>query len=369
MTNLQPITASRFFRRLGFFLLTLTMVDAALRTAYPALGAAFEGAYRLPLDAEMALLPAYVRHIEQSPAKDVVFVGSSPTYGVNIGNPALTYPYAFEAAARSARLPPFRVHNVSAKGWLMADQHFVIKRLVDDLDVAVLQLNYHTFSPAFLAETKMRHPEMPDKLEVAVDAEEGSLAGIRPTPVWPLNPSIRQVLRQAWFVYRERDALAVKWWGAPPENALFQRIQGRADGEQESEPFLDLPPARQLMIMQRYGKNAAFDVKADNTELRFLKKTLALLKAHNKPAVVFMTPLNVEALDYYEALDWAQYDRNVARIRQVVEEGGGLWLDRNRQNPLPAEHFFDISHTLDSGGDETGRWLFEAARSHLAGVW
>lgn len=365
MTDRTPLSATRFLRRLGFFLLTLVAVDGSVRMAFPALGGAMDGPYRLPLDAEMALLPAYVRQIEESSAKEVIFVGSSPTYGVNIQDPAHTYPYAFQTAAKKAGIGGFRVRNVSAKGWLMADQAFVLKRLADDLDLAVIQLNYHTFSPAFLQETKIRHPEMPDKLDVAVDPEEGLLAGIRPTPIWPLNPGIRQGLRQIWRLYRDRDALAVRWWGAPPENALFKRTQAAVEDTQEKAPFLDLSPARQMVIMRRYAKNVSFSITADNSELRFLKRSLALLKAQRKPAMVFMTPLNVQALDDYEAMDWAEYDRNVALIRRVVEEAGGVWLDRNRQAPLDAEHFFDISHTLDTGGQATGTWLFRAARASL----
>jgi hypothetical protein len=69
-------------------------------------------------------------------------------------------------------------------------------------------------------------------------------------------------------------------------------------------PFLDLKPTQQMMVLKRYGQNAGFELSPDNSELQVLQATVALLKQAGKPALFVMGPLNVEALDAYEALDW-----------------------------------------------------------------
>ena len=109
-----------------------------------------------------------------------------------------------------------------------------------------------------------------------------------------------------------------------------------------------------------------FELADDNLEWHFLKRMLAQLKAAGKPAVIFIAPINAEALSFYEVMDWKQYARNIAKIKASVEAEGFAFVDINRSGPLPEDLFADISHTLDAGGQAFGPRLWALSRDYLA---
>jgi hypothetical protein len=133
-----------------------------------------------------------------------------------------------------------------------------------------------------------------------------------------------------------------------------------------SQPFYALKPARQLYIMQRYRQNASFELNDDNIELYFVRRMLAQLRQAGKPAVFYVAPINLQALEYYDALDQAQFKRNLDTLRTVVEQAGFHWVDLNH-TPFSEELFADVSHTLPVGGDPVGKALFNASQAYLRG--
>jgi len=232
----------------------------------------------------------------------------------------------------------------------------------------VIQLNYHTFSPRLLKETRIRHPELPEKLGLDVSESEAALLGLRPSPPIAFNRFFRQGLNQIWSFYRLREILAASWLGNTPEGWAYQQYEKRlgtqATDTDERLPFLDLPPAQQMMALKRFGQNIGFQLSEDNSELQSLRLLLKSLKKAGKPALFVMGPLNVEALDAYEALDWKSYDRSLATLRHEIEQAGYPLLDINRTAPLPADQFFDLTHTLV--GEAMGQKIAAALQPLLA---
>lgn len=376
------MNAARFFTRLIAFGLTLMLADGlgqallADKLAVPAGG-------RLPENQETGFLQGAIDSVAQASHPRIVFLGSSPTYGVTIKDPANTYPAQFEQALETERKQKVSVHNLAAKGFLAADLSMILAATLASADAYVIQLNYHTFSPSLLAGTPIRHPDLPERLGVAVPATEAKLLGTRPTPALNWNASLRSSLRRHWWFYRERERLALLWLGKNPERWLYdtffpkpkdmaaepaggaQAAAAQDEDTVEAKPFYELKPARQGYIVKRYAQNASFELAADNLEWHFVRRMLAQLKAAGKPAVFFIAPINAEALSFYEVMDWKQYTRNVAKIKASVEAEGFAFVDINRSGPLPEDLFADISHTLDAGGQAFGPRLWALSRDYL----
>lgn len=363
--------SSAFAIRVLSFVLTLIVVDVFLPYGLPQPTVAVNPYYRLPEDHEMVMLPFYLDQIHQTHSRSllqVVFLGSSPTYGIHIRQDQNCYPYTYQQALEKSagQKPAIPFHNVSAKGFLVADQYYLAKSLAPDTGVFFIQLNYHTFSPAL--GTRIRYPELPEKLGVTVAADEAALLGIRPTPVLALNAPLRQWLRTWWGFYRERERLAMQVLQATPEAFVFNqydRWRGSKAAKEAEKSFMELSPARQMMVLKRYSQTATFTIAPGNSELFFLEQLAQWLQQQQKHAVFFMAPMNVEALDTYEMLPWKQYDHNMAQIRQVLQRYGFDLLDTNRKKPLSGDTFFDISHTLDKGGQLFGKQLFELTAKQM----
>lgn len=371
----------RFLRQLFIFILITFCLNGWATIALPDLDTPFQSQYRLPLDQESLLLPYYVRFIHQQSEQgkhNIIFLGASPTYGVNIKDPKNTYPYAYEQALLKSKLslPKLAFYNVSSKGFLLSDQFFLLKNLIDAGDLFFIQLNYHTFSPAIIGNTKLRYPELPGKLAVTVTAAESQLSGLPTSPTLNLDSPLRSWLSQHWFFYREADRIALNIFGNLPDIALHHQFQQAILGKSElpsleetDSPLMDKAPAQQAVVIKRYRETSQFQLKPDNRELVFLKKTLDLLKTHHKQAIFFMAPINIEALNYFEALNWDEYRRNTSLITQTIEDFQFPYFDKNLENPLTSEYFFDISHTLDPGGVYFGQFLFEQTKDYLMSVY
>lgn len=362
------MNATRFLTRLGCFVLTLLLVDLL----GPGLMAVKDQDLpRLPDNQETGFLQSFIDRLGTDTHRPrIAFLGSSPSYGVTINDPANTYPATFHAALKKIR-PEASVHNLAAKGFLAADLNYILRATLSDSDAYVIQLNYHTFSPKLLAGNPIRHPDLPERLGVGVTSEEARLIGTRPTPVLNWNAQIREQLRKHWWFYRERERLALQVLGQTPERWFYDRFFPQAQAEDNAEespdakPFYELKNARQIYIVKRYAENATYELTDDNIEWRYVRQMLKQLKANNKPAVFFIAPINADALRFYKVMDWKQYERNVAKIRQSIEAEGFAFVDINIKQALPEDLFADISHTLDDGGKSFGPLLFSLSRPYL----
>jgi hypothetical protein len=102
----------------------------------------------------------------------------------------------------------------------------------------------------------------------------------------------------------------------------------------------------------------AFDIAEANTERATLQALTETLGARGTPLLTYLAPINREALDDFEAMDWDRYRHNAAVIRQAATLGGGRFFDSNAGPAMvPGGEFYDISHTLDAGGERFGRRL------------
>jgi hypothetical protein len=350
-------------RRLLAFALTLVAVDLAVLAWAPP--TPFDDDYRLPDDAEVVLLPHLVDHIRavhRQGTPVVAVIGSSPTWGIRIRSPQCTVPAVLERDLRHHFGRSIEVYNLSAKGFLIGDQDFVARALARDVDAVILQVNYHTFAPAIADAVRLRHPELPAMLDQPVDADDGRRLRLPITPPGNLNAPVRQWLRRHWAFFWDRDRLTVGWLGATPATWVHRRLDpvtaASAADDDAGAPFDDLPPARQTMIMKRYGRSADFAIGPANTERLTLQRLMADLAAAGTPTFTYLAPVNRDALDEFEAMPWDRYRRNAAVIAQAATSHGGRFMDYNAGAALvPGSEFYDVSHTLDGGGERFGHRL------------
>lgn len=378
------ITRKRLFIRLCSFFTFLLLAEIFVRATVPEQNAgAFNAAYRFPPSQEYIYLPELVSHIKSQKKKEpqkklIVFSGSSPTYGHKIQNPENTYPFSFEKASKQNSRHPqnIQVFNTASDGQLVSDQYYIVRSLIHDADYFYIQLNYHTFNPQTLREAGIRHKEMPEKLGVKVTEKEAGLLNRRTTPVISLSVPLQNMLKKVSRLYRERETLPFLLFGGKPEDMIYEKYanwRGQKSAQNnegflsQALPFSRLSPQKQLVIVKRYSERCHFKLKdaETNSELFFLKRMTRLLKKYKKPAVFFITPLNRDALDAYEMMNWMEYKNNVKSIRGIVENEDILFLDFNEKHAYPENLFFDISHTLDAGGEIVGKDLFSDTKTYL----
>jgi lysophospholipase L1-like esterase len=78
------------------------------------------------------------------------------------------------------------------------------------------------------------------------------------------------------------------------------------------------------------------------------------------PVVVFAGPVDEQLLDGQRIWDRAEYERNLAFVKQYVEARGGTFLDYTRA--VPGENLIDSHHPMATGYEK----LASAIASDLA---
>lgn len=366
--------------RVFFCFLFLVLFDIYFKNNFPLHKSNFEENYRLPKNEEYIVLTDYIKHIKNIKFKDyktiIVFMGSSPTYGHKIKNSINTYPYSFEKYLwkNNNNSKQIKVYNLASNGRLLSDQYYILKDLIDTADIFFIQLNYHTFNSQART-TKIFNAELPDLLGVNVDFAEAEILNRRPTPFYNLNIFLQNFLRRHWYFYANRELIAKKLFGKNPEDYFYDLYQLKRGVEIKDQndsaldklftPFFELSPVKQMIIVKRYSKICKFEITKNNSEIYFLQKIIVLLKEKNKKAVFFMAPINYEAVETYELFKWSQYNENLKIINDMITKQKFLFLDLTLKHKLSGQYFFDISHTLDSGGKIVGKYLFEDSKYYL----
>ncbi|MFA5843938.1 MAG: hypothetical protein WC971_03810 [Coriobacteriia bacterium] len=373
----EGLPAWRLLRRVALCLVFLALLDAAVVRTVPPSGA-FERDYRLPPGGEIGSLPAYADHIERMRADGatptVVFIGASPTWGHGIRDAADTFPYAFERAARREGTPGAKAYNVSGDGWLPADEGYVLARLAGAGDAFVVQLTYHTFSPAAREPSPIREPGLPEALGVPVTSADAAALGLRPTPGIDLGAALRSWMRRRWALYRERDLIVRRVLGDGPERRLFRawesargaQTQGSVASQDGVAAFDSLPPARQMVVVARYARRSSFRARPGDVEVVSLRRMADLLRRHDKRAVFFVSPMNEDVIAAYKLIGPGRYAANLDVIRAAVGPDFPV-LDYHDRPFLTSEDFSDISHTTAEGGRLTGERLWRDAGAYLLG--
>lgn len=375
------VTWARLALRIALAFALLLGVDVVVaRTLTPA--AVYEHDYRLPRTLPTASLAGFADSVHaaslsQSGGPVVAFVGSSPTWGHRIKDPANAYPAAFGAAGGAAGWPN-RTYNFASNGQFLADEYFVAKAVSADADAVFVQLTYHTFDSRARDGAPLRYPEIPQLLRLDVTPDEAGLLGIEQSAAAKVTSRADALLGRYWLLWRERDALDRRLFGGRPQDLLGGRTAEESrltslpvddDDGAEFASFEELDDVKRMVVIARYSENSSFRIDPADSEVRFLRELVALLAARNKKAVFFMAPLNRQLIKDYELIDPEQYAENVGLLRDIVTTAGFPFLDYN-SGPveLPGTLFADVSHATDEGGKAVGMLLYRDTWRYLGAV-
>ncbi len=363
-------SAVRVALRFAACVLALAAVDATVSRFVPAPD--FSRDWRMPRALPTSeLLPA-VEDLESTAcdAKSpvVVFLGASPTWGDAVDEARDTVPASFGRAAREGTSSPI-VYNLAANGQLVGDGYFIARRVEDDADLLFVQLTYHAFNADWREQERIRYPELPGLLGVPMNADLAAVLDIDPTRRPDVTGMFDRGLRSTWRLYGARDALASRLLGATPEMCAregWQRLldPALADAEKDDTgltPVEELPPDRQMMIIDEFAAAADFRVRTTDSETRMLERLATALAQADTRTIFYMAPINIDALESYEAFDWTRYAENVATLRRIVEAKGHRFHDLNTGLSLPSSAFADISHTTAAGNNLVGAELWRLA--------
>ena len=367
------LTPARIIVRLCTMVVCLIAIDF-LVAGYLRAGQHYDADWRLPRTQSMAALPGYVDHIEslrRNPHRPVLlFLGASPTWGEMNSDRHHTYVADVARVAHAAGVGA-RVYNLGADGTLVSDEYFIAGRLAAHADVLGIQLTYHTFNSKARIDGPERFPELPRVLGQPVSSQVAHVLGIHATAPFNLSGAVDRVLDRHWLLFREHDELAARLFGHPIRDELYARwreLTGDATEGLAPAPSLpknvsfdNLDPARQTEIVERYADVANFHVRQSDSELRMLDLLCAQLERAHSRAVLFISPLNIGALESFQAFDRRLYDANVAIIRSVVEKHGLTLIDWNQPgSELAPALFADATHTTDAGSAVFARKLYKA---------
>jgi hypothetical protein len=374
------VTWRRLVLRLALAVVLLGVVDLVIAATSAPL-ATYQHAYRLPRVMPTADIADYADAVDASARTAaggpiVLFLGASPTWGQRTKDAANTFPYAFGSAAASAGVE-LRAFNLASNGQFVGDYYVIAKRLASQASAVYVQLTYHTFNRAARDSAAMRYPELPKVLGVGLSAEEARLLRLSGSDTGVLAAG-ESLLGRYWHLWRERDAIDRKLFGARPQNAL-ESAAARVAGEEITSDdtaaddgfaaFDTLEPEQQMVVVAAYAESSSFEVDPKDSEVLALERLAVLLTEDGVPAVFYLAPINRDLVEGYDLIDPDLYARNVEVLRAVVESHGATFIDYNSgPKRLGQGLFADISHTTDAGSLAFGRILWDETSATVKAV-
>lgn len=372
----RRLTAPRLILRLAVMVVVLLAADAAVNH-YLRPGRDYLDDWRFPRERSMSALGGYAAAISAQPGDatrpTVLVLGASPTWGEASSDRHHTYPAVLRDVA-AAKGVQARVFNLGADGELVADQYFLAGRLAQPGDVVLVQLTYHTFHKAGRAHGTQQYPEVPRLLGDPVTTQVAGILGISATPSPNVIGDVNWFLTRHWALFRQHDALTTRLFGSSAKDELWARwrrlTHAAAKGGPAAEPpprnvpFDALDPSQQTVFVENYAAVSRFRLKRSDSELRILDLLCADLQRRHVHAALFISPVDVQALEGFGMFDRKQYDANVALISRVVVSHGLTFIDWNQPKlALPSGAFADMTHTTDQGSALFAARLFAGIRS------
>lgn len=371
-------TLRRLLVRLVVAMALLACVDLAIARFLPTPD--YASGARLPRALPTSRLTAAVEAVERASRAEtpvVVFLGSSPTWGDATESQTNAVPASFQRAALKSGLA-LKAHNLGMNGALVSDMLVTSRRVADDADVLVVQLTYHTFGESS-RDGAVRYPEIARLLGVRITREDALTFGLDRTPRFDITGATDRALRRVWRAYGEGDAIASTLFGRSVEQEL--RIRWEMLGAQgmtataaeqpiDNTPFDELEPERQMLAVDRWNEFSAVDVNPQDSEFIALRRLASEHSAAKKRVVFYVSPLNVTALESFDAFDRSRYEAVTSALRDIVEREGHTFIDYNTPDRvLETRYFADLNHTTDEGSIEFGTRLFEDTREAVGGSW
>ncbi len=308
-------------RAVGLAALVAAAVFAAENLAVLAL---FPHLARLTTDFSAAYLDRELRAYAAGPPR-TVFLGDSVLWGYRLP-PQEAAPSLLSARGCACA-------NVAFKSASPANYYGIARLLVADRvrpSAVVIEINQQVFNPANSAYQTL-HPAVAALASpYFTPADRALLGGANPPAAGEAG---RRGLAALVPLYGMRADLRETLYGDPAAAPAPTVLEG----------LYDLSPLDET-----------------NVGVRFLARTLAVLRAERVPVVAFLTPTNHALM--HDFIDVPEYRANLAYVRQVCERGGARVLDLDAA--FPAALFFDNDHLTAAGQQRLAAVLAAALARH-----
>jgi hypothetical protein len=245
-------------------------------------------------------------------------------------------------------------------------------------EIAVYNINYKNFGAWDLA-LPMRFVDLYDPaLDRLAGMDAGAIVGAdrRRASADGWAGQMGAAVKRVWLFYRCREWVAAALFGQHPRKVvksyhqvLIQTgVAGSVDRLLRRRQRTDWTQTRwdewALKVLRSYYDVAPLDAR--NPVYRFVEPTARLARERGLIPVFFANPMNREFFDRHALVDWSLYDANLARLREAVEGGGGIFLDYT--DAIPASEFLDNDHLTVAGArrlaerllQDCGPWLADA---------
>lgn len=326
------------------------------------------GDFRPPNDSDQ-LVPEYLTWLAGRPDRKLYFLGDSTMNGPRLP-PAATIP---GVVGRIVAPAGWRTANLGLIAAKLPDFFYLTAKLPARAgEIAVYNVNYKNFSPFDLTVPLRFHDLYDPGLDRLAGPDAASIL-----KMGAAGPSRLDAFARAhWLFYRDRDWLNEDLFGLHPRKLLKSYYQivtrtglgGMLDRLARRRRKTDWSGARwdawAVDTLRRYYSVLPLD--RENAVFRFLTPAAKLAHERGLTPVFFANPMNRELADRFGLVDWPLYAANLRRIRNAVEDGGGVFLDCT--DLIPSSGFQDNDHLTADGARRLAEALVAACRSFLAGA-
>ena len=347
-------------RMLGFVVActcALVLVGLAIARGLDALGGPTPYVDVASLGLQLKVLDLLAHRDPGRPETRVAFLSDSTSMHFPEGALGLNNRLELALVEQAPEASHFRVISFASPGYTPFTQYFLSHRVADaGPDQVVLGFNLAALSPGW---RKVDRPELAALLPVSALAEALRL------PLYWIGLSTDELLLytlvahwggfETWLRLSQEQARCVRVWGSLAE--WLQARSGAPNGlayqtlfffHRNLEQFLPVLPERETEMLARMRYAAALaGAGPEHPELRALRATLEVFRAHRIPVLVYIIPMNVEHLEQLGLLDPAGLHRSIESVRSVVVPSGASLIDLH--DLLPDAAFSDAKGHLGVG--------------------
>ncbi|NLI14456.1 SGNH/GDSL hydrolase family protein [Pelotomaculum propionicicum] len=333
------------------------------------------------------VLDLYMEYIAGQRGYKIAVIGDSVVQGAGVPAREQTITAHLQDELRGSYLPGAKVFNLGLPGGRPADLLMTLKKLRQSgaVQLVVVNISYPFFSDEmsqtpllyfkvwspYLTELELKELKVPPVKQ----AEPKATAGLEDGGgSMEAENFLQWKISSIWSVYRFRQELNRFIFGGPPAQKIKEFFNPASKdetqlSEQPEEAVLEEPLSEKDKPENKYNVwysftwsdrdlehlAKVFNVNDSNMNFKYYRALCRYLKENEIPAVIFMSPVNLDLLKKYQLLDENSYLENTNLISQVARQNGIVFLDY--QEAVGTDLFHDSMHMLDGGNEATAKLL------------
>lgn len=322
-------------------------------------------AFRLPSKDNALLMDHFTNYMNRESGKKVVFLGSSVIYGYGVDNTE-SVPYQFgRMAGRN-----YSVFNLGLDGGMMGDQYFLAKRLADNVDVFLIEVNPIYFTSSQAEKGPVQYDSILER--VPLDKTDSDMTGFVPRPNHDVETKVNQFFRSLLPLVNRKEEVSAMMFEAGPKNRILwvaRSFKNSFGDEWAEQPFFNRTDDDKRKSVGDYRIEYSMGQQAELPKgyVYYFNKTIELVKAKNKTIVVLVDKFNSNIVDTYQIFSEDAYRAHIMTLEAIAAANNVTFVDYNYRAgyEMVDTDYSDIFHYLASGSERYASWLYEDTKSLL----